>query len=676
MEDPVEYGFSAEDLEHESAKPGLTHGVDPLAAPAVETLVDVPPEKFPYFDGPEHAVTTHTVKSAHQRTFKRKQASLSEEEKGAPVWEELDDALHAHGKTEVKRVARKSQGLVKLQDGILPGAEDVLIEDIEDTPEGHDVLAHTAVSRHAKTFKRQQSEHLDQRSDYTYKELDDALKHGRGLLKPINGDNADKQPETVPEVAEAEEPTNEPVEEAQIEESAPAEEARIEETAFEAEPATPSESPAPAAIVQTVQIKRKSHEYQEIEEGDSNVVAVSLFLDGAPGGSSEDGPSKLASASTSHTALVVDEKIKDDEEGEVASMTRARRCCWLWLIPILLAAILLPIFLLGDDDGNTPIPPVLVVPPPAVVVPPPVVVVPPTTAAPPTSCPVCNVSCDGKPNATDYCTFRNRSWDGKKEADCEYFDPFGGPMRRSSSVSPQVLPCGIPHDVQVLRIAGMVDVTTLADTEFACLTQLEELVITDTGIKSIDNETFTGLQCTNLSDLYVEDTPVEYVGPIINSLTRLTSLFFNRVEIHNTTEIVWSSFPDLNYLQLSYANLDAATNVSFGGLNKLLKLEHIGLNDNYIENISNVFPPGLRNLDLSWNWFPLVPKGLLSTLPNTTSLRLNDVNFDCCDPTTHAELASVVDQISSRWSKPECSEPGGFSLIAFADFYPATNCTA
>ena len=69
---------------------------------------------------------------------------------------------------------------------MLPGAEDVVIEDIEDTPEGHDVLARTAKSKHAKTFKQKQSQDLSRKADYAYLELDDALKRGRGGLRKVD----------------------------------------------------------------------------------------------------------------------------------------------------------------------------------------------------------------------------------------------------------------------------------------------------------------------------------------------------------------------------------------------------------------------------------------------------------------------------------------------------------
>ena len=82
------------------------HGVDPHAVSIIDSLVDVPPEKFPYFDGPDNAVTAHTVKSSHQKTFKRKQKQLAPEHAGSVTWEELDDALHKRDKTNIARGGR------------------------------------------------------------------------------------------------------------------------------------------------------------------------------------------------------------------------------------------------------------------------------------------------------------------------------------------------------------------------------------------------------------------------------------------------------------------------------------------------------------------------------------------------------------------------------------------
>ena len=82
------------DGNNEGLPQGGQRRVDPHAVSIIDSLVDVPPEKFPYFDGPDNAVTAHTVKSSHQKTLKRKQQQVAPEQQASVTWEELDDALH------------------------------------------------------------------------------------------------------------------------------------------------------------------------------------------------------------------------------------------------------------------------------------------------------------------------------------------------------------------------------------------------------------------------------------------------------------------------------------------------------------------------------------------------------------------------------------------------------
>ena len=121
------------------------------------------------------------------------------------------------------------------------------------------------------------------------------------------------------------------------------------------------------------------------------------------------------------------------------------------------------------------------------------------------------------------------------------------------------------------------------------LTQLEELIINNCGLRTIELGAFNGL--TELTTLSMKNNKISEISPgTFQNLNSLEALDLNKKKLEHWDSVVFSGLPNLKQIDLSYNKLQYLQPDTFRGLPKLQRLYLYNNTGLYIPTDSSFHP--------------------------------------------------------------------------------------